>query len=159
MYVNPSYKRIAFLSVCCEPRSHPTQLITNALEITHGHKYLQERGLSEELCLYEESWPNYAILEKNAPRLAVSTGELLPTRRRVAAAAWMAEAKCMPLAAGHISEGSDATPGNASPNEPWEEKSTSMVDNCLQRNKSFFKTPLSLFTNSRLRLSVAVCST
>lgn len=64
MYVNPSCKRIAFLSVCCEPRSHPTQLITNALEITHGHKYLREWGLSEELCLCEESWPNYAIVKK-----------------------------------------------------------------------------------------------
>lgn len=64
-----------------------------------------------------------------------------------------------PLAAGRVSEGSDASPGNASPEEPWEEKSTSMADNCLQRSKSFFKTSLSLFTNSRLRLSEAGCST
>lgn len=64
MYVNPSWKRIALCSVCCEPRSHPTQLITNALEITHGHKYLQEWGLSEDLHLYEALWPNYANLKK-----------------------------------------------------------------------------------------------
>lgn len=71
---------------------------------------------------------------------------------------WQKPSAC-PLAAGHISEGSDASSGNASPNEPWEEKSTSMVNNCLQRNKSFFKNPLSLFTNSGLRFSVAVRST
>lgn len=64
MYINPSWKRIAPCSVCCEPRSHPTQLFTNALEITHGHKYLQEWGLSEDLRLYEALWPNYANLKK-----------------------------------------------------------------------------------------------
>lgn len=108
-YLSPSLLQKTFQHVCkpltkgslssvsaAEPRSRPTQLITNALEITHGHKYLREWGLSEELCLYEESWPNYAILKKNAPRLAVSTGELLPTWCRVAAAARMAEAKRTP---------------------------------------------------------------
>ena len=159
MYINPSCKRIAFFSVCCEPRTHPTQLIANAFEITHGHKYLQEWGLSEELCLYEESRPNYAILKKNAPRLAVSTRELLPTWHRVAAAAQMAEAKCMPPGSRPHLWGSAASPGNASSDEHWELKITSMADNCLQRNKSFFKTALSPLTNSRLRFCVAACST
>lgn len=171
-YLSPSLLQKTFEHVCkplakgslssvsaVEPRSHPTQLITNAPEITHGHKYLREWGLSEELCLYEESWPNYAILRKMLPD-SLSPPEscyqhgaewlLLPR--------WQKPSAC-PLAAGRISEGSDASPGNASPEEPWEERSTSMAGNRLQRSKSFFKTSLTLFTNSRLRFSVAVCST
>lgn len=69
---------------------------------------------------------------------------LLPRRQKPSAC---------PLAAVHISEGSDASPGSASPDGPWEEKTTSTAYSYLQRNKSFFKTTLSLFTNSSLRLS------
>lgn len=114
-------------------------LITNSLEVTHGHKYLQEWGLSEELPLCEESLPNYAILKKNAPRLSVSSGELLPTWCRVAAAAQMAEAKCMPPGSRPHLWGVRCiswecvfrwTLGRKKPFPVWQ---------LLQRNKSFFK--------------------
>lgn len=63
-------------------------------------------------------------------------------------------AKCVPMARGHSSEGLDS-PGNASPDEPWEGRRTSMADNSWQRNKNFFDPAQAMFAKIGWRFSGA----